>query len=486
MRSYLLTFVLAALFGGLVTPLAMRLAFRIGALDRSNGRAIPRSGGFAIVAGAALALGLLASVFEPTRGLLRLAWLQLGPVVAGAVVILGLGAVDDVRRLHATPKLTVEILLAAGLYVAGVRAQTVWLPFGIVELGYVAGLLFTVLWIVGITNAFNLLDGIDGVAAGSAVFALLAMFVTSLTLDQPMVALLTVALAGATVGFLPFNFAPARVYLGDSGSLFLGFALATLALKGATKGPAIVAISIPIVAFGLPVMDTVFAVVRRATRGAPVFAGDQEHLHHRLLDLGLSPRQTAVALYGVSGAFALASMLFLNPNVRGMAVVLTIVGIGVWLAVRYLRLHEFSELARLARRGLTQTRAISFNVEVRKAAVALEGCQSWGDLVGRLAALFSESEFDRVRLVLHPPAGGPRREYTLDGGKVVEGATRLAPDEWGVHLPFQVGPAGAVNGELAVFRRYGRPSLLTDVNLLVETLRPALVEAAGRVTPPAL
>jgi UDP-GlcNAc:undecaprenyl-phosphate GlcNAc-1-phosphate transferase len=486
MRSYLLTFVLAVAFGALVTPLAMRLAFRIGALDRSADRPVPRIGGVAIVAGTALALGLLALVFEPTRGLLRLAWLQLNPVVAGAAVILGLGLVDDVKRLHAAPKLTVEILVAVGLYAAGVRAQTVWLPFGIVELGHVAGLLFTVLWIVGITNAFNLLDGIDGVAAGSAVFALLAMFVASLTLDQPLVALLTVALAGAIVGFLPFNSAPARVHLGDSGSLFIGFALAALALKGATKGPAIVAIAIPIVAFGLPVMDTAFTVVRRAARGAPVLTGDREHLHHRLLDLGLSPRQAAVVLYGVSGAFALASMLFLNPNVRGMAVVLTMIGIGVWLALRYLRLHEFSELARLARRGLTQTRAISLNVEIRRSAVALGDCGSWDDLVGLLARLFAASEFDRVRVVLRPATGGVRREYSLDGGVVVEGAAPLAPDEWGVHLPFQVGPAGAVHGELAVSRRYGRPPLLTDVNLLVETLRPALVEVAGRVAPPAL
>lgn len=486
MRSYLIAFLLSLVASALLTPVAMWLGRRLGALDRTKGVPIPRSGGLAIAVGTVLALGVFALAFLPTRGLLRLSWIQLPSVYAGAAAILVLGVVDDIVRLKAPVKLAVETLVAIALYMAGVRVGTLWLPVGIVPLGHVLGLLFTVVWIVGITNAFNLLDGIDGAAAGAAVFALLAMFVTSVTLGQPMVALLAVALAGATLGFLPFNFAPARIYLGDSGSLFLGFALATLAIAGATKGPAIVAIAIPMVAFALPVLDTAFAMVRRAARGAPLFTGDREHLHHRLLDLGLSPKQAALVLYLASGAFALASMLFLNPGVRGMAVGLTMVGVAVWLAVRYLRFHEFYELARLARRGLSQTQAISFNVEVRKAAVALECCGEWQEIVGLLARLFESSEFDVVRLVLDPAGGRRRRAYRLAGGEVQEMDAPPQPDEWGVHLPFQIGGAGGVGGQLAVFRRYGRRPLLTDVNLLVETLRPALARAASRVTPPAL
>lgn len=486
MRSYLLVFAVALLWAALLTPAAMRVGRWMGALDRTKGTAVPRSGGLAIVAAVVVGLALVAVFFAPARGLLRLSFARLGAVYVGAVVILALGVLDDVIGLKATPKFAVQILVAAGLYVVGVRAETVWLPFGIYEMGYGLGLAFTVVWIVGITNAFNLLDGIDGAAAGAAVFALLAIFVTSATLGQPMVALLTVALAGATLGFLPFNFAPARIYLGDSGSYFLGFLLATLAIEGATKGPAVVAIAIPVVAFGLPVMDTVFAVVRRAARGAPLFKGDREHLHHRLMDLGLSTRQAVVVLYAVSAAFALASMLLLNPNVRGMAVGLSIVGAAVWLAVRYLHLHEFNELARLARRGLSQTRAISFNVEVRKAAVELRACETWAVFVALLVRLFAESEFDGVRLRLRSVAGVIVREYTLEGGEAIEGIRAVQKDEWGLHVPFQVGAAGALVGELAVFRRYGRSALLTDVNLLVEVLRPALNDAAGRLTPPSL
>lgn len=485
MRSYLFTFLIALVLGVLLTPVAGRLGARIGAMDRTKDTPVPRAGGFAVVVAALLALLLLGMVFAPVRALVRFSRTELSAVYLGALGILALGVVDDIKGLKAPPKFAVEIAISAALFAAGVRASTVWLPFGIVSLGVGVGLAFTVLWIVGITNAFNLLDGIDGAAAGAAVFALLAMFVTSVTLGQPLVALLTVALAGATLGFLPYNFPPARIYLGDAGSLFLGFMLATLALEGATKGPAIVAIAIPMVAFAVPVLDTVIAVVRRAARGAPVFKGDREHIHHRLLDLGLTPAQAAATLYLVCAAFALASMLFLNHNVRGLAVVLTMVGAAVWLAVRHLRLHEFFELARLAQRGVTQTRAIHFNVSVRRAADGLDRVRSWDEIVRILADLFAESEFDGVRVVLQPVAGdGRRREFRLDGGTVVEESVPILADEWGVHMPFQVGPDGRTKGELAVFRRYGRRPLLTDMNLIVEVLRPALGKAAGRVTPP--
>jgi UDP-GlcNAc:undecaprenyl-phosphate GlcNAc-1-phosphate transferase len=486
MRSYLAAFTLALVLGLLLTPLAGRVGRRLGALDRTKEPPLPRSGGLAVVVASLLALATLAALFSPTRNLLRHSLEALAPIYAGSAAIVALGLIDDIRGLSARPKFLVEIALAVALYFAGVRIGTLWLPLGIVELSSIVGLLLTVIWIVGITNAFNLLDGIDGAAAGSAVFALLAIFVASATLGQPLVALLSVAVAGATLGFLPYNFPPARIHLGDVGSLFLGFSLATLAIAGATKGPAIVAIAIPIVAFGVPVLDTLIAIVRRAARGAPLFKGDREHLHHRLLDLGLSPAQAAAILYAVSAAFALASMLFLNPNVRGLAVVLTMVGVAVWLVVRHLRVHEFYELARVAHRGITQTRAIGFNVQVRRAADALGRVESWDEIVSILAQLFADSEFDGVRLVLQGAGDGARRrEYRLEGGELVERTVPIQGDEWGVHLPFQLGRDAGLHGELALFRRYGRTPLLTDVNVIVEVLRPALVKSAGRVAPPA-
>jgi UDP-GlcNAc:undecaprenyl-phosphate GlcNAc-1-phosphate transferase len=485
MRSYLTVFALAFIFGLILSPWGGRVARRVGALDRTREPPIPRGGGLGIAAATVLALLLLALIFTPSRNLLRLAVRDLGPLYGGAAAILVLGAADDIRRLPAALKFGVEVLIGAVLYALGVRAGTMWLPFGIVSLGPVMGLLFTVFWIVLITNAFNLLDGIDGAAAGAAVFALLALFVTSVSLGNPLAAICAAAVAGATLGFLPYNLAPARLFLGDAGSLFLGFVLATLSIKGATKGPTLVAIAIPIVAFALPLLDTVYAVIRRAVRGAPIFQGDREHLHHRLLAEGLTPRQAIALIYAVSAGFALASMLFLNPNVRGIAVVLTMIGAVLWLSVRHLHLHEFSELARIAQRGMVQTRAISFNVEVRRAAEVLERTATWAEIEGVLARLFDASEFDAVRLTIYDGGPGtPRREYLVERGAVIEQRVPIDQDEWGVHLPFQVGPGGAVHGELAAFRRYGRTQLLTDVNLLVEVLRPALAAAASRVPPP--
>ncbi|HWO90167.1 MAG TPA: hypothetical protein VNL98_13560, partial [Gemmatimonadales bacterium] len=155
----------------------------------------------------------------------------------------------------------------------------------------------------------------------------------------------------------------------------------------------------------------------------------------------------------------------------------------VWLAVRYLRLHEFYELARLASRGMQQTRAISFNVQVRRAAEELERATAWEEIERILAGLFAASEFDGVRLTVQRD-NQPRREYRLEGGEFRPEVAPIHSDEWGIHLPFGVGPTSAACGELAVFRRYGRKPLLTDTNLLVEVLRPALAHAAARVSPP--
>lgn len=485
MRAYLSVFLLALLVSSALATRLAALGGRLRLVDRETG--VVRSGGLSIVAAAAVAVAVLGLFFDPTRSLLATAPPELGAALAGGAAILALGIVDDRWGLTASPKLLVEVTVAVALWLGGSRIGRLWLPFGIAELHPVMSLLLTVGWVVFLTNAFNLLDGIDGAAAGAALFALLALFVASVTLGSPLIALLAAALAGATLGFLPFNFPPARVYLGDAGSLVLGYALAVFAVEGATKGPTIVAIAIPLVAFGLPVMDTTVAVVRRLARGAPLFQGDRGHLHHRLLDLGISRTQATVILYAVSAAFALGSMLLLNANVRGLAVILTMVGLAFWAAIRYLRLHEFHELGRLAARGVRQRRAISFNVALRQAAESLGRCDSWDAIMAALARLFTASEFDGVRLTARSVSGSrAHQDFRLENGAFVPGGVPIHADEWGLHVPFPIGSDGGVRGELAVFRRFGRKPLLTDVNLLVEVLRPALAQAAGRIAPPPL
>ena len=474
-----MVFAIAAAACALFMPLASMVARGVGAMDDTRKPSVPRIGGVAIALGGLSALVLVGVVFAPTGLTLLATSRSLGPVVLGAFAILVLGMVDDIRPVPAVLKFGVQVAVAVAMYAVGVRVELLSLPFGPTDLGAVLGPVVTVLWLVGITNAFNLLDGADGVAAGSAFFAATAVFIMSVTLGHPGIGLVTAALAGALLGFLPFNFPPARAFLGDSGSMSIGFLLAGLAVEGSTKGPTLVAIAVPLVAFGVPVFDTTITLIRRGVRGRPLFEADREHVHHHLERSGLSPRQVAGVIYAVSAAFALAAMMFINPGVRSYAVALLIIGAGVWMISRYLHLHELNELARLARRGVLQPKAIAANVGLRRAAVRLADAHTLDDVMEGLAILLSKSEFDDI--LLNVNANGGTRTWRLSGGHFVEERLQRRPDEWEVVCPFEgIGWAG----ELHLRRRLGRSSLLLDLNLLLELVQPALSAAAKRIEAP--
>ncbi|HWO32729.1 MAG TPA: MraY family glycosyltransferase, partial [Candidatus Acidoferrum sp.] len=178
-------------------------------------------------------------------------------------LILALGVYDDIRSLSPYTKFAVQALAASILYAGGMRIDALPVFFGLRHIGPAVGLPLTILWVIGITNAFNLLDGLDGLAAGSALFSTMVVFAVAVFSDRALVALLTIALAGAILGFLRFNFNPATIFLGDCGSLFIGFMLSALALQGAQKSPTVIAVAIPVVSFGLPILDTALSVLRR-------------------------------------------------------------------------------------------------------------------------------------------------------------------------------------------------------------------------------
>jgi len=366
MGSYLLVLVIAAAAAFVLMPLLMSIAMRIGAIDDTQDLPVPRVGGWALASGAALSLLLVGVVFSPAGATLLGTSESLGAVSLGGVAILILGTIDDVHPLKAWVKLGVQAAIAVGVFLFGVRIQVVSFPLASLEFEGLTSCLLTVFWLVGISNAFNLLDGADGVAAGSAFFAAAAIFIMSVTLGHPAIGLVTAAIAGGVLGFLPFNFPPARAYLGDSGSLVVGFMLAGLAVEGSTKGPTLAVIGVPLLAFGVPVLDTTITLVRRLVRGESVFQRDQDHVHHQLARAGLSARQVAGLVYSASVVFALGAMLFLSQDssVRSHAVTMIVIGAGVWIIARHLRLHEMNELARLAKRGVMQARVIAANVQV--------------------------------------------------------------------------------------------------------------------------
>lgn len=312
----------------IITPLVIRLAERWGGMDLPGERKvhdhpIPRLGGVAIFATFGLAaLGAIGFI-DRIRGSFmanQAFWLALA---AGGTVVFLLGLYDDVRHASIWTKFAVQAA-AAGLVIGwgGVRIQELTNPFdGKLSLGWL-GVPLTVLWIVGVTNALNLIDGLDGLAGGVALISVVTIFTISFMLGgRSMVVLVTALLAGSLFGFLRYNFHPARIFLGDCGSMFLGFVLAILSVVGSNKRTAALALLIPILILGIPVFDTLFAMARRLGKRVLVegewrpsalvsmFSADRAHIHHTLMEVGYTHRRTVVILYGLSIVFALLALV---------------------------------------------------------------------------------------------------------------------------------------------------------------------------------
>lgn len=333
---------IAALVAYLLTPLVIRFAIAVGAVDHPGPRKvhaepIPRIGGVAVFAGflagtlyAGFVTGYVANVSMPRATYwLALAW-------AGGIVFL-LGLFDDLVGISFRWKFAIQILAAAVVWAGGFRISAVGIPFGggDLHLGW-ASFIVTVLWVVGITNAVNLIDGLDGLAAGTAIITTSAIGAVAYYSGQQGVMGVCAAVVGSLLGFLRYNFNPARIFLGDSGAMFLGFVLAVMSIHGASKGPTLVAVMTPLLVLGFPILDTGVAILRRlyriASEGARrgsfvrhfvgnfhrVFLPDRGHIHHRLLDMGMSHRGAVITIYVVAlvfGATALFSVAFNDPHV---------------------------------------------------------------------------------------------------------------------------------------------------------------------------
>lgn len=334
----------------------------------------PRLGGVAIFAtvsviGAGFAFGAQRlGIMPPIASITLLQYL------APAAVIFGLGLWDDLRGVNAYLKFGVQAFAAVVLWAEGIRIVRVPIAFGDVELTHAVSLVATVMWVVWVTNAFNLIDGLDGLAVGSALFSTLVICVMALVAGKTAIAFLTIALAGAIAGFLRYNFNPATIFLGDCGSLFIGFMLSAVAISGLQKSPTLVAIAIPIVSLGLPILDVAVAVLRRFLSRKPIFSADREHIHHKLLSRGLSHRQTVLVLYAVTATFGLLSLLLVAPGGRLVGLVLAVIGLGVFAGLQQLRYHEIEELGRVASRTLHQREIVANNLAIRRAIDDLKKC----------------------------------------------------------------------------------------------------------------
>jgi UDP-GlcNAc:undecaprenyl-phosphate GlcNAc-1-phosphate transferase len=303
---------------------------------------------------------------------------------------------------------------------------------------------------------------------------------------------MAIGLAGAILGFLRYNFNPATIFLGDSGSLFIGFLLSALALAGAQKSPTIVAVAIPVVSFGLPILETSLSILRRLISGRPVFTADREHIHHKLLQHGFTHRQVVIVLYGVSAIFALLSLFLLWPTGSSLGLVLAVLGIGVWIGVQRLGYLEFGELARVAQRTLEQRQIFINNMAIRRATEELKVARDYEQLRRIVMAAFTSNDFDgfAIKIKLLPgellpfePADASmlrRSEIGFhwskaDGLGSVEGL-----GVWTLTLDL-VSTANRRRGSLLIHRLYSQRDLQFDVNLLTSTFPAALADALDRI-----
>ena len=361
---------------------------------------MPRVGGIGVYLAVLITISaalLISSLpgHKPNFSQFQLFWI-LG---CGTLVFL-LGLLDDLRGLNPYAKFSVQVLAGTLLYCGGLRISVIPILFGPKVLGIFISLPLTILWVLLISNAFNLIDGLDGLSAGSALFSTVVVFVVSLFNGNVLVSVLATILAGALIGFLRYNFNPATIFLGDCGSLFVGFMLSALSIAGAQKDTTLVAVTIPLVSFGLPLIDTALAVIRRFLSGRPLFSADRNHIHHRLLEMGFSHRQVVIILYGVSAALGLLSLLMLDEGSSSVGVVLIIVGCGIIFGVQHLGYHEFAELRRAAERTIAQKDMIGNNLILRRASEELLAAEDLSQVCSILKNAFSANEFDELDLKL--------------------------------------------------------------------------------------
>lgn len=309
-------FIVSFAFTFATTPLVRRFAFKIGAIDipkdnrRMHKKPTPRIGGLAIIFGFTVATLCFA---QPSR--------QLYGTLAGAAIIAVMGVIDDCKNLPAKLKFVIQIIAALVVVFAGdIKIDVFTNPNFLSDNPYWVlpewlSVTLTVIWIVFITNAVNFIDGLDGLAAGVSAIMSISLVFISIRVGEYSIAIFGIALMGSCFGFLPFNFNPAKIFMGDTGSTFLGFMLATLSIQGVFKSYAVISFAVPLLILGLPLFDALFAMIRRILRGQSPMTADRGHLHHRLVDMGFSQKQTVFILYAISGVLGITAVLLAESGV---------------------------------------------------------------------------------------------------------------------------------------------------------------------------
>jgi UDP-GlcNAc:undecaprenyl-phosphate GlcNAc-1-phosphate transferase len=418
----------AAAASFLVTPLVRNFARRQGWMDRPDGRRklhpdpVPRLGGVAVYFAFAATCAVLLS-------LQALGWIgnEISPrayldLLLACAAVTAIGVLDDIFDVRPIHKIAVQAVAAAYLYVNGYRIDAVSNPLtgDSVELGWLS-IPLTILWFVGMSNAFNLIDGMDGLAAGVGLFSTTTLFIACVINERWEIAVVAAALGGALLGFLRYNFNPASIFLGDSGALLIGFALAAIAVRGSMKSSAVVAIAAPLMALAVPLLDAGIAVFRRLVRGNDVFEADGDHIHHRLLHMGLTPRRAVIILYTVAAAFGALSLFTMTSQSQVVGLVILASSVVTWIGIQQLGYAEVAEIQRTLRHGLgNERRSVGNNVYLASLTQRFRACGDASRLWATLVEAANRLQFQRLELIEEGLAlgvvGGRRSWEAAPGG----------------------------------------------------------------------
>ena len=323
-------FFIAFIVSMMATPYTIKIAKKIGAVDipkdkrRMHTRQMPKLGGSAVILGFLISTIYLIIIMN-TEGSIKIfaeenSINKLIGIFLGTIIITIVGIVDDINPIKPVTKLIGQLTAASIVVLFGIQIEQITIPFLYkIGLSEAFSVILTIIWIVGITNAINLIDGLDGLSSGITLISCISLLIIFLLNNSPMIAIILVtALIGALVGFLPFNFAPAKTFIGDTGSNFLGFMLSIISILGIAKTYTIAVIVLPVIVLGLPIFDVVFAIIRRIVKGKSikaVFMPDKGHLHHKLVAKGFSQKEAVLILYGLSAAFGMFAVILFDSGI---------------------------------------------------------------------------------------------------------------------------------------------------------------------------
>ena len=373
--QFFILFVFSITLSLFFTPLIRRFARNHGLVDDINDKrkihrgVIPRVGGIAFYMSFIICclFIIIYHRFDPISIPINVAdFIKIIIICSGAFII---GLLDDIFKVRAGIKFLSQGILAVVAYFIGFKITMMTFPFGdhVLQFGLLS-LPVTVLWYIGITNAFNLIDGIDGLAAGLGIIASAVLFVVSVTSGHIVEAYITLILAGALLGFLRYNFHPASIFMGDSGSLFIGFLLALVGITSSQKASTAIVIFTPFLVLAVPIIDTSISFFRRIISGKPIFHGDREHIHHKLLDMGFNQKKVAFILYGAGAFLGFYSLFFVNAGSRYIGYSFIVIFLILILGIKKIGYDEFIEFVRYVILGFPkQGRKLSKHIQLRKA-----------------------------------------------------------------------------------------------------------------------